>query len=110
AGGVAIITYPTNAEALCKRILERGLDMTFIRRFGCYAEALEPHQKGLIRKAFPNARIWTTYSSMEFGLIATMCPYEPDFYHISADRIGLEVLDADGMPCSDGEVGRIVLT
>ena len=109
-GGVAITTYPTNAEALCHRIAERGLDMGFIKRFGCYAEAFDPYQRELIRKTFPNAQIWTTYSSMEFGMIATLCPHEPDFYHVCADRIGLELLDADGNPCPDGEVGRIVLT
>ena len=109
-GATALTTYPTNAEMLAEAVLARGVDMSFIRRFGLYGESVEPFYKEIIRKAFPNARVWTTYSSMEFAMIASMCPYEPEYHHINAHRLGVEVLREDGSPASDGECGRVVVT
>ena len=109
-GAVAITTYPTNAENLCLRIIEQGIDMSFIQRFGCYAEVFEPYQEKLINQAFPNATVWTTYSAMEFGMIAGRCPHNPEFHHIFSGKLGIEVLDQSGQPCQKNEVGRLVIT
>lgn len=106
----AITTYPTNAERLCQTIIEQQLDMSFINRVGCYAEVFENHHEALINKAFPNAEVWSTYSSTEFGMIAARCPYEPDYHHVFAGKLGVEILDEDGHPCQEGELGRIVIT
>lgn len=110
SGAVAILTLPTNAELLARAVLERGLDMSFIERFGTMAETVLPHHKELITAAFPNARLWDAYSSQECGFLAIMCPYEPDRYHIMAHRIGLEALREDGTPASPGEPGRVYIT
>jgi phenylacetate-coenzyme A ligase PaaK-like adenylate-forming protein len=107
---IALTTYPTNAELLAREIIQRGIDMSFIRRVGVYAEALEPAQEALIRQAFPNAQFWTTYSSIEFGLIAIRCPWEPNFHHWMSHKLGVEVLRDDGCPCANDEVGRVVIT
>ncbi len=90
AGAIAITTFPTNAEMLAQRIIERGLDMLFIQRFGVFAEMFETSQEELILKAFPNAQIWSTYSAEEVGLIATRCIYEPKLHHIMAHKLGLD--------------------
>ena len=110
SGAVAVTTLPTNAELLAREIVERGIDMSFVQRFGTYAETLQDHQKEAIRSAFPNARLWETYSSMEFGMIAMPCPYEPEFYHVMAHRLGLEVLREDDSPADYGEPGRVYVT
>jgi phenylacetate-coenzyme A ligase PaaK-like adenylate-forming protein len=107
---IAVTTLPTNAELLSLEIIERGIDMSFVQRFGTYAETLQDHQKKAIMQAFPNARLWQTYSSMEFGMIAVPCPYEPEFFHIMAHRLGLEVLTDDDLPARDGEPGRVYVT
>ena len=110
SGAAAITTLPTNAELLASAVLERGIDMSSIRRFGTLAETLEPHQRALVAAAFPAARLWSTYSSMEFGMIAAMCPYEPDFFHLMAHRLGVEVLRDDGTPAPAGEAGAVYVT
>jgi len=107
---IAVTTYPTNAEILCRKVIEQDIDMSFIQRFGCYGEVFEPHQEALINQAFPNAKVWTTYSSMELGLIAGRCPFEPDFHHIFAGKLGVEVVDEVGNPCANNEVGRLIIT
>lgn len=107
---IAVTTYPTNAELLAREVIRRGVDMSFVRRVGVYAEALEAAQEALIRQAFPNAQFWTTYSSIEFGLIAIRCPWDPRFHHWMSHKLGVEVLREDGSPCADGELGRVVIT
>lgn len=109
-GAIAVTTYPTNAENLCRWVIEQGIDMSFIKRFGCYAEVFEPYQEALINQAFPNAIVWTTYSSMEFGIIAGRCPHEPKFHHIFAGKVGVEVINESGKPCENNEIGRLVMT
>jgi len=48
-GAVAVTTFPTNAEMLAKAILEQQIDMSFIQRFGVYAEMFEGGQEELDR-------------------------------------------------------------
>lgn len=107
---VSLVTYPTNAENLCRFVLENNLDMSFVKRFSCFAETFEPHHEGLIKQAFPNAQLNSTYSSTELGSIAVRCPHAPRFHHIMAHNLGVEILDEDGMPCADGQVGKVVIT
>ena len=109
-GAKAITTYPTNAATLSQAVIDRGLDMSFVARFGMYGECVEPFHEELVRQAFPNAQIWTTYSSMEVGLIAFRCPYSETHHHIMANRLGVEVLRSDDAPAAIGERGRVVIT
>lgn len=106
----AVITYPSNAELLSQEILKEGLDFSFIRRLGLMAETIDPGQIALFRQAFPKAKIWSNYSSMEFGLISFQCPYEPEFHHATIRKLGIEILDDDGRDCEPGQLGRLVIT
>lgn len=107
---IGITTYPTNAEHLSRYALDNGLDMSFIKRLGLYAEVLEPDQERLIRQAFPLAQLWSTYSSQEVGMIAFRCPHEPSFHHLNFRKLGVEILDQDGNAAKEGELGRVILT
>ena len=107
---VALITYPTNAIALAQAVLESGRDMGFLRRLGLISEAFDPAQRAYIQSGFPNALIWSSYSSMEFGIISAQCPHEPGFQHIMSDVFRVEVLDENDRECPDGQTGRIIIT
>lgn len=107
----AITTYPSNADMLAQAILDQGIDVSWVERFGLFSENVEPFQMEMVKRAFPNARVWTSYSSMEFGMIAYQCQHEPDYHHIMAHRLGVEVLREDeDEPAEDGERGRVVIT
>lgn len=110
AGATAVTTYPSNAAMIARRITELGIDMSFIERFGLYAEMIEDHQLDAVRSAFPNAKIWSTYSSTEFGIIAARCVHSFDHHHIMAHRLGVELVDEDGRPAAPGERGRVIIT
>jgi phenylacetate-coenzyme A ligase PaaK-like adenylate-forming protein len=109
-GACALLTYPTNLELLARHILDAGLDFSFMRRVTCLSETYESEHDRLLRAAFPNAQAHVTYSCVEVGLIASRCPHRPENYHVLAGKLGVEVLDSDGLPCREGELGRIVVT
>jgi len=49
------------------------------------------------------------YSANEIGTIAIQCP-TCRRYHIQAEALVVEIVDADGRPCKAGETGRVLLT
>ncbi len=106
----AIVTYPSNAVLLAQAILEGGQDFSFMRRIGLISESVDPGQIALLNRAFPNAQIWSNYSSMEFGLISFQCPYRPGFHHAATEKLGIEILDERGRDCEPGQIGRLVIT
>jgi phenylacetate-CoA ligase len=110
SGACSLVTYPSNLELLCRHVLERGIDMAFMRRIVCLSEVYEPWLDALAQQAFPNAARSVTYSSVEVGMIAVRCPHRPDFYHITAHKLGVEFLDGEGRPCREGEPGEVVVT
>ena len=107
---VALVTYPTNAIQLAEALQEQGETLPQIARLVCYAESYDEEQEPLLQAAFPKARIWNNYSCSELGVVALRCPHEPDFMHAMAANVGVEILDANGLPVADGATGKLVLT
>ena len=58
------------------------------------AETVLPHARELVQERF-GARIGAIYSCEEVGTIATQCPHS-DGYHVVAENILVEILNADG--------------
>lgn len=106
----SINTYPTNAVLLAQHILDKGVDMSCYTRIVLMGEQFESGQRAIIESAFTSARVWSNYSSMEFGMISAECPHNAEFQHIMADKLFIEVVDEDGHPCVPGQVGRIIAT
>ncbi len=106
----SLISYPTNLEQLAQHLLQSGEQIIELQRIICMSELFESSQEVVIRQAFPNAQIAATYSSTEVGMIAGRCPHYPENYHIMAHKLGLEFLNAEGNPCSEGEMGQVVIT
>jgi phenylacetate-coenzyme A ligase PaaK-like adenylate-forming protein len=109
-GACALQTYPSNLEMLCRYVVEKGVDMRFMRRLLCMSEVYEPVVDELAAQAFPNAHATSTYSSVEVGFIAGRCPHRPQNYHLRAHKLGVEFLDEEGRPCGEGEPGQVVVT
>lgn len=107
---LAVVTYPSNALQLAQYILDNGIDCGFVTRLVCYAESFDDEQESLLTAAFPNARIWNNYSASEVGMMALRCPHRPDYMHVMALNVGIEILDHRDRPCGEGEKGRIVVT
>ncbi|HWS41311.1 MAG TPA: hypothetical protein VN247_08520, partial [Arenimonas sp.] len=61
----SLISYPTNLEQLSKHLLIYNEPVPELKRIICMSELFESSQEALIKRAFPNAEIGSTYSSTE---------------------------------------------
>ncbi len=102
-----LIVYPSNLAALTVACEARplALRLAHIRTIG---ETLSPELREAAARVFGTC-VEDLYSSQEVGNIALECP-ETGLYHTTAESLIVEVLREDGSPCSDGEIGRVVIT
>jgi phenylacetate-CoA ligase len=107
---MTLATYPTNAVLLAQAILDQHISFPTIRRVLLMSESVDPGQRAIIQRAFPEAHVWVTYSSVEVGAISCQCPHEPGFHHIMSHKLGVEILDDRHEPAPFGEIGQLVIT
>jgi phenylacetate-CoA ligase len=70
-------------------------------------EELPLEQKKEIEGTF-NTNVFTSYGTLEFGLLAHDCEYGNQ--HFSTDSYYIEILDKDDNPVEDGGEGRVIIT
>jgi phenylacetate-CoA ligase len=103
-----LLTYPTNLAELARQSLARGIRLPGLREARTMGERLPQETRDLCRAAWGVAVI-DMYTANEVGYIALQCP-EHEHYHVQAEGVMVEVLDAQGTPCGPGEIGRVVVT
>lgn len=74
----------------------------------CAAEKVHPYQREVIERVF-GAKVFNTYGSREFMLIAAECE-KHEGLHVSAENLIVEIIKDDGTPAKEGETGRIIVT
>jgi phenylacetate-CoA ligase len=74
----------------------------------CAAEKVHPYQREVIERVF-GAKVFNTYGSREFMLIAAECEMHEGL-HISSENLIVEIIKDDGTPALEGETGKIVIT
>jgi phenylacetate-CoA ligase len=79
-----------------------------IKEIQSWVDEVDKDLRDLVKKAF-GCRIIDRYSSEEFGAIAMQCP-KHDHLHLIAPYLYMEVVDEEGNPVPEGELGRIQLT
>lgn len=79
-----------------------------IKEVQSWVDGVDSELRELVKKAF-GCRIIDRYSSEEFGPIAMQCP-KFDHLHLIAPYFYMEVVDEEGNPVPQGELGRIQLT
>jgi phenylacetate-CoA ligase len=72
------------------------------------AEKLLEHQRHSIKEIF-SCDVFEFYGCGEVLSLAYECPTHRG-YHVSAEKVILEIVRDDGSPCNPGEKGRIVVT
>ncbi|MGZ8311740.1 MAG: phenylacetate--CoA ligase family protein [Allosphingosinicella sp.] len=103
-----LITYPGALAALAERVAATGLRLDGLKTIRTVAETLKPETRAAAEAAL-GAPVADAYSSQEVGYLALQCPDGPD-YHVMAETVLVEVLDAGSRPCAEGEVGRVVVS
>jgi phenylacetate-CoA ligase len=98
---------PMSAHVLALEALRLGIrpELDAILAHGT---AARPDERERCREAF-GARMILAYSAKEGQHMAYPCPHGHG-YHVSEETVLLEIVDADGQHCADGEVGRVLVT
>lgn len=103
-----LLTYPSNLAALLAHFAQQGERLPGLRAVLTVGETVSPALRANCHDILGVA-IEDTYSSQELGYIALQCPVSGQ-YHVMAESVLVEVLDAAGNPCAPGETGRLVVS
>lgn len=103
-----LLTYPSNLAALLAHFAQAGTRLPGLRAVLTVGETVAPSLRDLCRDTLGVA-VEDVYSSQELGYIALQCPVSGQ-YHVMAESVLVEVLDAAGNPCAPGETGRLVVS
>ena len=103
-----LLTYPSNLAALLMHFSQQGERLPGLRAVLTVGETVSATLRTICRDTL-GVDIEDTYSSQELGYIALQCPVSGQ-YHVMAESVLVEVLDAAGNPCAPGETGRLVVS
>jgi phenylacetate-CoA ligase len=101
-------SYPSNLLGLAHYCERHGIDLPHLEHVATLGEVVNSEVREAIREAW-DAPLVDIYSAQEVGLIADQCP-DHEHYHVPAETILVEVVDALGEPCAPGQVGRVLVT
>lgn len=103
-----LIVYPNNLVAFVEIWESEGFDLEGLRHIKTIGETVPDALRARV-KAITGIAVEDNYSSQEVGTIAIQCP-ESGLYHVMSEALIVEVLDAQGEPCREGEIGRVVVS
>jgi len=103
-----LLTYPNNLGDLLRQFAAGGQRLSRLRQVRTIGETVTPELRIAVEREL-GVGIVDSYSSQELGVIAIQCPVSGD-YHVMAENLLVEVLDAQGRPCAPGESGEVVVT
>lgn len=103
-----LLSHPSNVRALAEFFRAGGIQLPRLQEVRTFGEVVNAELRGLCHEVW-GVRLNDMYSASETGYIALQCP-KHEHYHVQAEGIYVEILDADDKPCSPGQVGRVVVT
>ena len=103
-----LVVYPSILEGLIGHLKAQDLEFSGLREIRLIGETFSQPARDNAA-AFFKVKLTDLYSSQEVGNIALQCP-ESGLYHVMAENIRVEILDADDRACNPGEIGRVVVT
>lgn len=104
-----LLTHPSNLRGLLLLAQQHGVKPARLRGLGSFGEQLPDDLRTLCRDVW-SLPLADVYSCEEAGYIALQCPQVAEHYHVQAENLLVEVLDAAGRPCAAGATGEVVLT
>jgi phenylacetate-coenzyme A ligase PaaK-like adenylate-forming protein len=112
-GCECIVTMPSILEEALPHLLEEGI-ADKLRWILMAGENCSPQKRTYFKKYFPNAFFDFSYGFAEsVGVVAYRCleleKKDPNIFHPLPERL-IEVIDDNGRPAKEGEVGEIVVT
>jgi len=103
-----LLVYPSMLDAIAGHCRESGIELDGLSHICTVGETLSPRLREDVETAL-SARVFDNYSSQEAGVIALQCPAS-GLYHVMSETLIVEVIDDGGRPCTEGEIGRVIVT
>ena len=100
--------YSNSILLLAREVKRQGISTISPRFLISGAELIDPGSRKFIEQVF-DAPLYDQYACVEFERIAWQCQ-EKDGYHIDADSLIVQFVDAHGEEVAPGEEGEIVCT
>jgi phenylacetate-CoA ligase len=104
----AIVAYTSALYSLAKGLQARGIRPYSPRSIVVGAEKLHDFQRETIESVF-GAPVFETYGCREFMMIGGECE-EHRGLHLTLENLHVEIVNDDGTPTAQGEVGNVVVT
>lgn len=104
----ALVAYVNPLFEFARGLERRGLEPHSPRSIVVGAEKLHGFQRETIERVF-RAPVFETYGSREFMLIGAECEHHAGL-HLTMEHLLVEVVDDEGRPTPEGEVGNVVVT
>ena len=102
-----LLTHPSNLRSLLRLAAAKGVVLPGLQQVRTFGEMLPATTVARCREVW-GVGVADIYSSEEIGVIAFQC--EEGRYHVQAENLLLEILDAAGEPLPPGQIGRVVIT
>jgi phenylacetate-CoA ligase len=103
-----LLSYPSNLLELARHCKRHGISLPRLEHVSTFGEVVNADVRDAVREAW-DAPLIDIYSAQEVGVIADQCP-DHEHYHVPAETMLVEVVDAAGEPCAPGQVGRVLVT
>jgi phenylacetate-CoA ligase len=103
-----LLSYPSNLLELARYCDRHGIALPHLEHVTTIGEVVNAEVREAVLRAW-DAPLIDIYSAQEVGMIADQCP-EQEQYHVEAETILVEVVNAEGRACEPGEVGSVLVT
>jgi phenylacetate-CoA ligase len=100
--------YPSSLELFASFLLDSGLPTSSMQAVFTTSELLSPGARRTIETAF-GCPVFDLYGCNDGGLYSFECEHHNGF-HQAMESCIVEVVDDEGLPLPEGEMGRIVTT
>ena len=100
--------YASALFDFAKTVQTENLDFSFIKGVFTSSDMLYPQQRNLIESVF-GVKVIDIYGNPESGLMSYECENHNGF-HYGMNNCFIEILDDNGNPIKEGEIGRIIVT
>jgi phenylacetate-CoA ligase len=103
-----LLVYPSDLGGILRHCQENRISFPALKEIITVGETLAPHIRADAESTF-GAKVSDMYSSQEAGNIALQCPAS-GLYHVMAENLIVEVVDAQDESVTEGATGRILIT
>ncbi len=103
-----LLLHPTVLREMLDEFAARGAPPPRLKAVISYSEQMPPGLRERVRREW-GVPLQDTYSAREIGYMALQCPDHPH-YHVQAEAVLIEIIDAAGAPCAPGGIGRVIVT